>query len=402
MGSLPFEGIRVADFGWIFAVPHATAWLGALGAEVIRIETTVAPDLSRMLSGTDGKGGINRSGIFHSINFCHKSITLNLANPEGRELALELVKISDIATENFTVGNMGKFGLSYQDLRRVKPDIIMLSGTPLGQTGPYAATVGWGPTTQAFAGMCHLTGYPGRFPCGTGAWWPDFEVGAAMVFYLLAALHYRDLTGEGQYLDLSMAEIVTATVPAAMMEYFLNGREDGPIGNRDEMMAPHGVFPARGDDRWVAISVATDQEFAALCEVLGVPALARDPRFSRLPSRLSNVEQLENEIAARTGNFERDDLVRMLQARNIAAGPVYGVADLMNDSVFQESGMLVELEHKESGRRTVPGLPVTFSAMKPRYTAAPAIGQDTDAVLSDLLGCSRDRIARLRERKAIV
>ena len=231
--TLPFEGIRVADFGWIFAIPHATAWLGALGAEVIRVECSVAPDLVRFLSGTDGTPGINRSGIFNSINFSRKSVALDLTNPKAREIAHRLVKVSDIATENYTVGNMKKFGLDYESLRTIKPDIIMLSGTPLGQTGPYANTVGFGPTTQAFAGMCHLTGYPGDFPCGIGGTWPDFAVGTAMVFFILAALHHRDQTGEGQYLDLSMAETVTTMLPEAMMDYFLNWRDSGPIGNRD-------------------------------------------------------------------------------------------------------------------------------------------------------------------------
>ena len=401
MGPLPFEGIRIADFGWIFAIPHATAWLGSLGAEVIRVESTTAPDLVRFLSGTDGTPGINRSGVFNSINFSRKSLALNLLNPKAREVAHRLVKVSDIATENYTVGNMKKFGLAYEDLRALKPDIIMLSGTPLGQTGPYANTVGFGPTTQAFAGMCHLTGYPNDFPCGIGGTWPDFAVGTAMVFFLLAALHHRDRTGEGQYLDLSMAETVTAMLPEAMMDYFLNWRDDGPIGNRDESMAPHGVFPAKGDDQWIAIAIASDNDFAALCEALGASTLANDPRFSGLALRLASVGELEREIASRTRLFDRDELVRKLRERNLAAGPVYAL-DLMKDPAFLKSGMLVELDHPESGKRIVPGLPVGFSAMEPDYRPAPAIGQDSDAVLEHLLGYGKDEIARLREEKVVL
>ncbi|HXN86301.1 MAG TPA: CoA transferase [Candidatus Binataceae bacterium] len=400
--SLPFEGIRIADFGWIFAIPHATAWLGSLGAEVIRVESTVAPDLVRFLSGTDGTPGINRSGIFNSINFSRKSLALNLMRPEAREIAHRLVKVSDIATENYTVGNMKKFGLSYEELCKIKPDLIMLSGTPLGQTGPYAKTVGFGPTTQAFAGMCHLTGYPNDFPCGIGGTWPDFAVGTAMVFFILAALHHRDATGEGQYLDLSMAETVTAMLPEAMMDYFLNWRDNGPIGNRDPAMAPHGVFPVKGDDQWVAIAIADDEEFGALCEALGVPALAKEARFSRLASRSANVDDLENEIAARTREFERDDLVRLLRSRDLAVGPVYGPMDLMEDPALRDCGMLVELEHPESGKRIVPGLPVTFSAMQPDYQPAPAMGQDSEQVLGKLLGYSSAEIARLRDAKVVI
>ena len=400
--TLPFEGIRVADFGWIFAVPHATAWLGAMGAEVIRVESSVAPDLVRFLSGTDGTPGINRSGIFNSINFSRKSVALNLTNPKSREIAHRLVKCSDIVTENYTVGNMKKFGLDYESLRAIKPNIIMLSGTPLGQTGPYANTVGFGPTTQAFAGMCHLTGYPGDFPCGIGGTWPDFAVGTAMVFFLLAALHHRDQTGEGQYLDLSMAETVTTMLPEAMMDYFLNWRDNGPIGNRDSAMAPHGVFPVKGDDLWIAIAIASDEEFGVLCEALGVPNLAMEPRYAKLAARLANVDDLERAIASRTREFERDALVQKLRECNLAVGPVYGPLDLMEDPALRESGMLLELDHPESGKRIIPGLPVTFSAMQPDYRPAPSIGADSSDVLGDLLGYSRDEIARLREEKVII
>ncbi|MGH7949689.1 MAG: CaiB/BaiF CoA transferase family protein, partial [Candidatus Binataceae bacterium] len=351
MARLPFDGIRILDFGWIFAVPHATAWLGSLGAEVIRVETTLNPDLVRFLGGTDGVPGINRSGMYNSINFSKQGIALNLTHPEAQRIARGLVEISDVVTENFTVGNMSKYGLGYDDLRAIKPDIIMLSGTPLGQTGPFARTVGFGPTTQAFAGVCHITGYPDSFPCGVGGTWPDFAVGLGMVFFLATALYHRDRTGEGQYLDLSMAEMVTSMIPEAMMDYFLNGRDAVPIGNRDETMAPHGVFAVAGDDQWVAIAVVTDDDFAALCEVLGVASMARDPQYATLDARLHNVAMLEAEVAARTRNFARDHLVRMLRDRGIASGPVYGAKDLMQDEVFLKSGMLVELDHPESGRR---------------------------------------------------
>jgi crotonobetainyl-CoA:carnitine CoA-transferase CaiB-like acyl-CoA transferase len=402
MAQLPFDSVRILDFGWIFAVPHATAWLGSLGAEVIRVETMLNPDLVRFLGGTDGVSGINRSGMYNSINFSKESIALNLTHPEAQKIARRLVAMSDVVSENFTVGNMTKYGLGYDDLRAIKPNIIMLSGTPLGQTGPFARTVGFGPTTQAFAGVCHITGYPESFPCGIGGTWPDFAVGLGMVFFLAAALYHRDRTGEGQYLDLSMAEMVTSMIPEAMMDYFLNGRDAAPIGNRDESMAPHGVFPVAGDDQWVAIAVVTDAGFAALCELLGVASMARDPEYATLDGRLRNVAMLEAEVAARTRNFARDDLVSKLRERGIAAGPVYGAKDLMQDEVFLNSGMLVELDHPESGRRLIPGIPARFSAIEPNYRATPAIGQHSEDVLKRLLGFSPEEVARLREEKAVL
>jgi len=402
MARLPFEGIRILDFGWIFAVPHATAWLGALGADVIRVESMLAPDLVRFLTGTDGVPGFNRSGIYNAINFSRRGIALNLAHPKAQEIARRLVKLSDVVTENFTVGNMPKYGLGYEDLRKIRPDIIMLSGTPLGQDGPFARTVGFGPTTQAYAGLCHLTGYPKGFPCGIGGTWPDFAVGSGMVFFLLAALFHRDRTGQGQYLDLSMAEMVTTMIPEAMLEYFMNGRDPGPIGNRDEAMAPHGVYPVSGDDNWVAIAVSTDAEFGALCAILGVPSLAADRNFARLADRLRNVDALDAEVAARTRNFSREDLVARLRERDIAAGPVYNTQDLMQDEAFRASGMLAKLQHGEVGERVVPTLPVRFGAIEPRYFGAPMIGEHTADVLSGLLGMSAAEVARLREDKVLV
>jgi benzylsuccinate CoA-transferase BbsF subunit len=402
MARLPFEGIRILDFGWIFAVPHATAWLGALGADVIRVESTLAPDLVRFLTGTDGVPGFNRSGIYNSINFSRRGIALNLAHPKAQEIARRLVKLSDVVTENFTVGNMPKYGLGYEDLRKIRPDIIMMSGTPLGQDGPFARTVGFGPTTQAYAGLCHLTGYPNGFPCGIGGTWPDFAVGAGMVFFLLAALYHRDRTGQGQYLDLSMAEMVTTMIPEAMLEYFINGRDPGPAGNRDAAMAPHGVYPVAGDDQWVAIAISTDAEFAALCGILGVPSLAADRNFALMADRLRNVDQLDAEVAARTRNFPRADLVARLRERDIAAGPVYNTQDLMEDEAFRASGMLAKLHHGEVGERVVPTLPVRFGAIEPRYFGAPMIGEHTGEVLSGLLGMSAEEIAHLREDKVLL
>ncbi|HUY39143.1 MAG TPA: CoA transferase [Candidatus Binataceae bacterium] len=402
MARLPFEGIRILDFGWIFAVPHATAWLGALGADVIRVESTSAPDLVRFLTGTDGVPGFNRSGIYDAINFSRRGITLHLAHPKAQEIARRLVKLSDVVTENFTVGNMSKYGLGYEDLRKIRPDIIMLSGTPLGQDGPYARTVGFGPTTQAYAGLCHLTGYPNGFPCGIGGTWPDFAVGTGMVFFLLAALHHRDRTGEGQYLDLSMAEMVTTMIPEAMLEHFMNGRDPGPAGNRDDAMAPHGVYPVSGDDQWVAIAISSDAEFAALCEILGVGSMATDPKFTRVAERLRNVDALDAEVAARTRNFAREDLVARLRERDLAAGPVYNTQDLMHDHAFLSSGMLATLKHGEVGERMVPTLPVRFGAIEPRYSGAPMIGEHTGEVLSELLGMSTDEVAQLREDKVLL
>jgi crotonobetainyl-CoA:carnitine CoA-transferase CaiB-like acyl-CoA transferase len=400
--KFPFRGLRVADFGWIYALPYATAWLAALGADVIKIESTTRPDLVRFLSGTDGVTAINRSGIFNAINFSKRSLYLNLSHPKARDIAIRLVEKSDIVTENFTSRTMRKLGLTYEDLQQVRPDLVMLSGTSLGQSGPYADTVGWGPTNQAFAGTSHLTGYPGGFPCAGGGTWPDFAVGVAMVFALTAALYHRERTGQGQYIDVSMCEVVTSMLPEAMLDYFMNGVERGPIGNRDPEMAPHGVFPVKGNDRWIAIAIATDTEFSSLCEALEVPGMARDPRYATVPARLSNVERLEQEITELTKRFERDALVGRLVQRNLCAGPVYSAFDLINDVAFAQSGMMVKLRHKECGERLTPVLPVSFSRLEPEYRAAPLAGEHTDEILRELLSMSDEEINSLRSEKVLI
>jgi benzylsuccinate CoA-transferase BbsF subunit len=223
-----------------------------------------------------------------------------------------------------------------------------------------------------------------------------------MVFFLLAALHYRDRTGHGQHLDLSMAEMVTTMMPEAMMDFLMNGRDQAAIGNRDESMAPHGVFPAAGDDQWIAIAIASDDEFARLCEALGAPSMASAPKFARLFGRLANVEELEREIAARTIVHPRDQLVTRLRERGLAAGPVYSTPELMKDPVFSQSSMLVNLKHGEVGERVVPGLPVQFSAIDLEYRGAPMIGEHTDELMGELLGYSAAEIARLKEAKVLI
>ena len=234
MNNKPLAEIRITDIGWILSVPHATAWLGTFGADVIRVESGVRMDLMRVgaQGAADGIPGLNRAGGFNSLNVSKKSVTLNLADPRGADIAKELVRHSDVVTENFATGVMEGFDLGYETLREIKPDIIMLSGTPLGNSGPQRLASGWGPNTQAYAGLPHITGYEGRPPSGLGGVYPDYMIGVAMTFAVLAALHHHARTGEGQHVDMAMAETVTGMIPEAVIEYTMNGRERPRMGNR--------------------------------------------------------------------------------------------------------------------------------------------------------------------------
>ena len=400
--ALPLEGIRVADFGWILAAPQCTAWLGAMGAEVIRIESSQRPDVIRFL-GQDPRKGMtpNGSPLFNGLNYSKKSITLNLRHPRGIDLAKALITHSDIVVENFTGGVMKRWGLDYDALCRLKPDIIMVSGTPVGQDGPDSHCVGWGPITQASAGICHLTGYEDGPPSSLGGTWPDYMVGVAMSYAVQAALFYRQRTGKGQYIDLAMAEVVTSMLPEAVMDYTMNRRDQGRTGNRDPLMAPHNVYRAKGDDAWVTIVVETEHEWRSLCEAVGHPEWTQDERFRDQTSRKANEGALDALLTAWTRDRTNTDIMHQLQKVGVAATPVFDTEGLLNDPQFQTRNFLVSPPHPETGGHPVSGIPGIYSGFAPRYGPAPCLGQDTASVCCELLGLSPEEVARLQDEKVL-
>ena len=395
-GTQPLSGLRVVDFGWILSVPHATAWLSTLGADVIRVESQANLDQLRLAGlsrGTDGIPGLNRSGGFNSLNFGKRSVTLNLATPRGVALAKELVRRSDVVTENLAAGKMEALGLGYDALRAVRPDLVMLSGSTLGQTGPERAATGWGPNSMAVAGVPHLTGYAGGPPSSLDATFPDFAIGVQMVFALLAALHERRRSGEGQYIDLAMAETVTAMIPEAVFDYTVNGREGERRGNRSTLVAPQGVYPCREPDSWVAISVMDDTQWCGLRRALGEPAWAADRALDALGGRLAAHDDIDRELAAWTRARTNDGVMHTLQAEGVAAVPVLSASALTLDPQIAALGYMVDVDHAEVGIRRVPGLPNRYSAM-PALACAPTplLGEHNEDVLCGLLGLTRDEL----------
>ena len=404
-GNRPLEGIRVADFGWIFAVPHATAWLSTLGAEVIRIESQVNLDQLRvtgLAQGTDGVPGLNRAGGYNSLNFGKKSITLNLRDPRAIELAKELVRRSDVVTENFVVGTMERFGLGYEVLRAIKPDIVMLSGSSVGQTGPERTATGWGPNAMAVGGAPYVTGYSGGPPSSLDSTFPDFVIGVQMAFSLLVALHERARTGQGQRIDLSMAETVVAMIPEAMLDYAMNGRDAERIGNRHPSMAPHGVYQCQDDDSWVAVAVANDEQWRGLCAALGEPALAADERYGSAAGRLEHQDRLDRAIGEWTRQHTNYEAMHALQARGVPAAPVLGARALFEDPHMRALGYFVDIDHPEVGVRRIPGLPGRYSAMPElAYGPSPLLGEHNEQILCGLLGLSRARYEELVAEQVI-
>ncbi len=404
MSNRPLEGVRVADFGWILAGPYATAWLGSLGAEVIRIESQSRLDFHRQNLGTgaDGVPGINRGAVFNSLNFSRKSLRLNLSTPRGLDLAKGLVRHSDIVMENYAAGVMEKMGLGYDALRAINPRIVMIATSPLGQTGPDRAATGWGPNVQAYAGLPHLTGYEGAPPSGLGGLYPDFMIGTVMAFTALSALHARNRTGEGQYVDLSMAQIVSAMIPEPLMDFAMNGRETARSGNRSPAHAPRGVYRCAGEDKWVAIEVASDGEWRALAAALGDSSWVRDDRFAGVTGRRAHHDEIDERITAWTKERSHYEVMHILQAAGVAAAPCLDPYELLADEAMNERDLYVEMDHPEVGPRLVAGLPGRYSELPAcDYGPAPLFGEHSEEVCRGLLGLSAEEYARLVEEQII-
>lgn len=400
--SLPLSGVRVLDFGWVVAVPFATAWLGALGADVVRVESMARPDPARFLAVPPGSPpGVDSSPYFNNLNLSKRSIRLNLAHPEGRRLVRRLVPHLDVVAENFTVGHMEAWGLGYEDLSRLKRDLIFVSASPLGQTGPESRCVGWGPNTQAYAGLCAVTGYEGGPPCGVGGTWPDFAAAVALAFAVLAALHHRRRTGQGQRIDLALAELVVSMLPEAFCEFSLAGREPRRRGNRDLCFAPHNAYRCRGEDSWIAISVENDREWRALAAAIGRPDWGTDARFAAAAARRQQEDEIDREIQRRTRDRDAAALAGELQRAGVRAVKVLNTEELLCDPHFLARELLVTVNHPVSGARPILGLPGRFGGFRYGYRPAPRMGADSEAVLGELLGIGREEVCRLEEEKII-
>ncbi len=404
-GSLPLSGVRVADFGWILSVPHSTAWLGALGAEVIRVESEQRLDLLRTMGLTRGSGGIpgiERSGNFNGLNYSKHGVTLNIQTDRGKELAKELVSRSDIVTMNFAAGVAERLGLGYEDMQAVKPDIIMMSGSPLGQTGPESHSTGWGPTTLAYTTLPYVTGYEGGTPSSMGGAYPDFAIGVQMAFAMMSALRYRDRTGHGQHIDVAMGETVVAMTPEPLLEWTMIGTDPQRRGNRDPNRAPQGVYPSAGEDRWVAISVEDDAMWAGLRSALGDPAWARDPALDTLEGRQARHDDIDRELSAWTVERMSHEAAEALQAAGVAATPVLDGPELVQDPQLRHRGFFVDIDHPEVGVTASAGIPLWFNETQLHYGSAPLLGEHNREVFTDLVGLEPEEFERLVRDSVIV
>ncbi len=388
-----FEGIRVIDFTWHLTGPLTTKHMSDLGAEVIKVESRRRPDIQR--AG-------ERTGSFKQYSTGKLSITLNITKPEGLGLIKQLIGQADIIVENFAGGVMERLGLGYDAVRELKPDIIMLSSCMQGQTGPHSKHPGSGHKLTALAGFNHITGWPDQEPVWIAAY-TDFIAPRYNVIALLAALDYRRRTGKGQYLDMSQYEAGIQFMAPLVLDYGVNDRVVGRMGNQVPNAAPHNAYRCQGEDRWCAIAVFTDEEWGSFCNVIGSPALADDPRFASLMSRKNNEQELDELVNEWTVNRTSEEVMGMMQAAGVAAGVVETGEDLLeNDAQYKHRHTFVELDHPVDGKyRSNSGAHFLLSKHSPVLKRAPLLGEHNDYVFKELLGLSEKEYNRLVDKEVI-
>lgn len=402
LAAKPLAGIRVADFTWVWAGPFCTLQLAHLGAEVIRIESASRTCVTRLLPPwPDGQPGVNRSGYFNQYNQGKRSLALDLKDPQAMQVAHDLIRKSDVVVENFAANVFERMGLGYRVCRDLKPDVVVISMSGYGATGPESDYVSYGPAQVPLSGFSSVTGYRGWRPMHIGISYGDPTAGLQGAVAVLAALIHRRRTGEGQYIDLSQWESTMALLPEALLAQSMTGSGPERDGNHDPIWAPHAIYRCAGNDRWVSIAVADQDEWTQLARAVD-PALATDPRFASATLRKQNEDALDTVIgtwcAARSAEEVRD----LLQGAGVASFPAMNARDLHDDPHLGSRRYFVELPHPEIGVRRHMGIPYKLhSTPLAVWRAAPCMGEDTSYVLREVLGYDDERIAALRDKGAL-
>jgi len=381
------SGIRVLDFTRVLSGPYATRTLADFGAQVIKVQ-------SKKTEGADPNAG----GYFNTWNRNKRSIALDMSHPEARRIALKLVGICDVIIENFSPRVMANWGMEYETLIKQNPDIIMLSMSGTGQTGPWKNHVAFGPTVQSMGGLTYLSSFEEGPPVGPGYALADHISGLYGAFTVLAALENRDRTGLGQYIDLSQYEVVAGMIGPALLEVLANGQGAVPKGNQPdyETAVPHGCYQCLGDDQWCVIAVFNETEWQSLIRVMGNPGWASKKRFSTLEDRKTHFKLLDEKIDFWTQKHDARELVERLQKKGVRAGVVQNAADLANDPHLLDQHYFVQTQHTLLGKTISDRSPIRFMADSSTgaYSAtdfkpAPLLGEANEYVYMELLGLTR-------------
>jgi len=390
-----FEGIKIADFAWVGVGPQIARELAEHGATVVRVESHKRPDTLRTAGPfKDNTPGLD-NGVFGAAYNTNKyGISLDLTKPKGKEVAKRLIKWADVVSDSFTPGSMKALGLDYDEVKKIKPDIIYYSTCQMGQTGPFSKFGGYGEFAAAYSGFSHLLGWPERTPLPVINAHIDFIAPWYVVMSLIGALLYRRKTGKGMYLDQAQVEAGVSFLGPLMMDYFTNGRVACRMGNHDPYMTPHNVYPCLGEDRWVAITVTNDEEWESLCRVMEHPEWLKDPRFAILISRKENEEELDRLIGEWTKEFDPHQLMTILQEAGIPCGVVQTAEDLFDDPQLKEREHFRFLQHQVMSECAYNS-PAYRLSKTPNdiKKAGPCLGEDNEYVYTEILGYSYDEIA---------
>lgn len=392
----PLEGIKVLDFGTQAVGPITGKILAEFGAEVIKIEGRTRFDFWRGRPPfKDDIPGLNRSGNFNQDNTGKLSVALNLAQPGGVEIVKKLAARADVVVENFAGGVMDRMGLGYGELKKVKPDIIMLSASMQGQTGPHARHAGMGVHLIALAGFSYIAGWSDREPLEFGAY-TDYLIPYFNALAILAALDHRKRTGEGQFIDVSHYEASLHCLAPLILDYGVNRRVAMRMGNRLSYAAPHGAYPCRGEDRWCVIAVFTDEEWRSFSRVIGNPAWTQEAKFGTLQGRKENEDELDKLVGEWTINHSAEEVMTLIQAAGVAAGVVATGEDLLEyDPQLKHRRFFRELDHPEVGKYRVSRQAFVLSRCPGELRPAPLLGEHNEPVLKKLLGMSDAELAEL-------
>src|ERR1700687_1247707 len=397
-----FTGLKILEFGGGAAGPFGTRYFADHGATVVRVESQQRPDFIRLLRFTPGtEGGVDASHMFAMVNFNKYGIALNMSHAKGPEIARRLVQWADVVAENFAPKAMAKWGLDYQSLTAIKPDLIMISTCLNGQTGPDRNYPGFGGQGSAISGFNHLTGWPDREPLGPYGTITDSLSPRFVALLVASALLHRKRTGQGQYIDLSQVEGGVVCLSENIVTYTATGEALGRAGNRSRHAAPHGAFRCapKGQDggRWVTIAVHSDDDWRRLRKAIGDPAWAADARFATTAGRLADVEELEERVTSWTRQRSAEEVMATLQAVGIDAGVVANFEDLNNDPQLAHRRHFREVEHRVIGKHLVEVGGTRFSRTPEQVRMpAPCLGEHSEYVYRELLGMSHEEYSALK------
>ena len=412
---MPLQGVRVVDFSHVWAGPYCTRILGDMGAEIIKVESISRYDQERgpaqvagsgppgrYPDGDPGKRPYNRAARFNSYNRNKQGLTLDLRADDGLRLALELIAVSDVVVENFSTGVMQRLGLDYEDCRAVRPDVVYLTMSGFGRTGPEKGYVAFGITQEVMSGLSSITGYPGDMPTETGVMYGDPTGGVFGALAALSGLWHRRMTGEGQYVDLSQREAFTSLLPELLFEYTMNERVMEPMGNRHPEFAPHGCYRCQGEDSWVVITVTSEGQFDALCTATGHGDWANNPHFEDMASRKEHEDELDRVIQGWTEQSDSYQVMHLLQKAGVPAGAVLTNQQVLEDPHLNARGFFETSTHAEAGTHPYVGMPWKLSDT-PAQTRLPAprLGEHNDYVLGEVLGVPPEELERLAETSVI-